>query len=173
MAFSAMGGNLESDKEMLRELFGMYNSGEISDDDFLNKLATHLGIDKQEVRESLAKDEHLDNRLLELIKKLRKKYKIGLLSNIGRGGAERYFAGLDTSQYFDDMVLSGEVGMVKPDPGIYQMAADRLEVKPGECVFIDDSERNCSAAEEAGMRTIIYKNFEEFKEQLSELLNQE
>jgi epoxide hydrolase-like predicted phosphatase len=172
-AFTAMGGDLERDKQMLQDLFGMYNSGHLSDDELLQKLGVHLGIDTETVKTSLAKDEHIDLRLLERIQELRTNYKIGLLSNIGKGGAERYFADIDTKKYFDDMVLSGEVGLVKPDHRIYELAAERLGLAPSECIFIDDSQRNAEAAEETGMRSIVYGTFEQFDRELNQILSQQ
>lgn len=58
--------------------------------------------------------------------------------------------------FFDDYVLSYEVGMVKPEPGIYLEAARRAGSAPGECVFIDDLPENVAAAEETGMAGIVY-----------------
>lgn len=52
---------------------------------------------------------------------------------------------------FDDLVLSGEVGLRKPDPAIYRLAAERLRVQVEACVFVDDLERNVAVAEELGM----------------------
>jgi len=54
-------------------------------------------------------------------------------------------------QYFDDLVLSGQVGLRKPDPAIYRLAADRLGVALEACVFVDDLERNVEVAIELGM----------------------
>jgi len=53
--------------------------------------------------------------------------------------------------HFDDLVLSGEVGLRKPDPAIYRLAAQRLGVAPDACVFVDDLERNVEVASELGM----------------------
>lgn len=169
-AFTAMGGDIEKDRVMLQDLFGLYNKGQVSDDELLASLGSHLGIEPAQVKESLAKDEHLDVQLLKHIVGLKKQYKIGLLSNIGRGGAERYFAGVDTNQYFDDMVLSGEVGMVKPDARIFELAAERLGVEPQACVFVDDSQRNCEAASEVGMRTVVYTSFDQYKREIEQIL---
>jgi putative hydrolase of the HAD superfamily len=53
--------------------------------------------------------------------------------------------------HFDDLVLSGAVGLRKPDPAIYRLAAQRLGVAPDDCVFVDDLERNVEVASELGM----------------------
>jgi epoxide hydrolase-like predicted phosphatase len=52
---------------------------------------------------------------------------------------------------FDDVLLSGVVGLRKPDPAIYLLAAERLEVAATDCVFVDDLSGNVRAAEELGM----------------------
>lgn len=54
-------------------------------------------------------------------------------------------------RHFDDLVLSGHVGLRKPDPAIYRLAADRLGVALEACVFVDDLERNVEVAIELGM----------------------
>lgn len=54
-------------------------------------------------------------------------------------------------ELFDDIVISGEVGMRKPDPAIYRHAAERLGVPPAACVFVDDLRPNVLAAVEVGM----------------------
>lgn len=170
-AFTALGGDIEKDKDMLRDLFGMYNNGKVNDDEFLQKLSDRLDISKSTVQQALAKDEHINQELLDYIKQLKATYKIGLLSNIGRGGAERYFQGINTAEYFDDMVLSGEVGLVKPAAEIYLLAAKNLSAEPSECVFIDDGEHNCAGARAVGMQAIIYRNFAQMKQELAQILS--
>jgi putative hydrolase of the HAD superfamily len=70
-----------------------------------------------------------------------------LLSNSwGNGYPRDQFAEL-----FDAVVISGEVGMRKPEPRIYAHALDAVGLPPESCVFIDDMRQNIDAAEEAGM----------------------
>jgi putative hydrolase of the HAD superfamily len=57
---------------------------------------------------------------------------------------------------FDDYVLSYEVGYVKPDPRIYELALDRAGIPPDECVFIDDRSENIEAARGLGIETIHF-----------------
>jgi epoxide hydrolase-like predicted phosphatase len=54
-------------------------------------------------------------------------------------------------ELFDAVVISGEVGMRKPEPEIYRLAARRLGVEPPECVFVDDLRPNVRGAVEVGM----------------------
>lgn len=77
----------------------------------------------------------------------------GLLSN--SWGAGDYpledFPGL-----FDAVVISGEVGMRKPEAGIFLRAADVLGLAPAQCVFIDDMEANVAAATDLGMTALLH-----------------
>ena len=75
-----------------------------------------------------------------------------LLSNSwGNGYPREHF-----SDTFDEVVISGEVGMRKPEPRIYLLTCQRIGLRPQECVFIDDLERNVRAAEELGMTGILH-----------------
>lgn len=84
--------------------------------------------------------------------------KTGLLSN--SWGLSAYPFDLLRAS-FDDLVISGEVGLRKPDPAIYRLAAERLAVPPDACVFIDDLERNVEVARELGMVGIVHAGDDE------------
>lgn len=58
---------------------------------------------------------------------------------------------LDWDALFDTILLSGEIGVGKPDPRIYLLAADRLRLIPEQCVFVDDLRANVRAAAQLGM----------------------
>jgi putative hydrolase of the HAD superfamily len=58
---------------------------------------------------------------------------------------------------FDEIVISGDVGLHKPLPEIYKLAADRLGVAPEECVFVDDLRENVRGAEEVGMTAVLHR----------------
>lgn len=59
----------------------------------------------------------------------------------------------DVLSAFDDVVLSGDVGLAKPDPAIYELAAKRFGVTPATTLFVDDRADNVAAAAAAGWRT--------------------
>ena len=65
------------------------------------------------------------------------------------------------SGYFDALVFSGEVGVAKPDPAVYLIAADRLGLSATRCVFVDDSSANIRGAVEAGMVGVHHLSVED------------
>jgi len=62
----------------------------------------------------------------------------------------------DFPALFDAVVISAEVGMRKPEPGIFRYAAGTLGLEPAECVFIDDIEANVNAAVACGMTGVVH-----------------
>ncbi|MCR6481602.1 HAD-IA family hydrolase [Amycolatopsis sp. OK19-0408] len=81
-----------------------------------------------------------------------------LLSNAPGASAEIKKTMFD---YFDALVFSGEVGVAKPDPEVYRIAADRLGLPATRCAFVDDSGANVRGAVEAGMVGVHHRSVEE------------
>jgi putative hydrolase of the HAD superfamily len=73
------------------------------------------------------------------------------------------------AELFDAVVISAEVGLHKPQPEIYRLAAARLEVEPERCLFVDDLRENCDGAEAVGMRAIRHRSVPETIAELGEL----
>jgi 2-haloacid dehalogenase len=71
--------------------------------------------------------------------------------------------------WFDGMVISGEVRMIKPDPRIFAHVLEKFGLVPGETVFVDDNAENVRAAEAAGFIGIVFENPEQLREELGEL----
>ena len=95
-----------------------------------------------------------------------RKIPIYLLSN-----APTYFAEwaqrIDTLRLFDGIVFSAPLKMAKPEPAIYQYLFQTYDLKPEECFFIDDLEKNIRAAKEAGMDGLIFTgSIDEVKEKI-------
>ncbi len=160
-------------KQDLSDLFMQADYGYISGDGFSTQAAALLGID---VSELLAMSESVYMRnepLIERIKQYRKQYKIGLLSNVSEEFFSDLFSVADRSALFDTVVLSSQVGLIKPSADIYLLAADRLGVEPGEAVMIDDVERNVEGARNTGMYGIRHVSTNQTVTELEALLASE
>jgi putative hydrolase of the HAD superfamily len=70
---------------------------------------------------------------------------------------------------FDVVVISGEVGMRKPEPEIFVYATDLLEVPPADCVFVDDLSPNVAAAHTVGLTAVLHRSYDETRDQLEQL----
>ncbi len=115
--------------------------------------------------------DRLDLGLVDYIRSLRPRYKTALLSN-----AWSDLRGVLTERWkitdvFDEMVISAEVGIVKPDARIYHLALERLQVAPQESVFVDDFIENIDGGKTVGLHTIYFRTPQQAIEDLSKLLN--
>jgi len=133
--------------------------GEMSDEEFESTLAALLvGIDGGPVAaDGLLKRmfaaSFLQAEMLDLIRELRQRgIRTSLLSNSwgAHDGYPRHLFG----ELFDDVVISGEVGMRKPEQRIFQLALSRLGLQAAECVFVDDVEGNITAAQALGFLAV-------------------
>jgi FMN phosphatase YigB (HAD superfamily) len=91
-----------------------------------------------------------------------------LLSNIHEGGARyiRSGPGRVWASLFDELVLSCEHRLVKPEAGIYEIAARSAGVPADECLFVDDSQANVEGARRAGLESFRFLDEDDFFERL-------
>jgi HAD superfamily hydrolase (TIGR01509 family) len=107
-----------------------------------------------------------DLPMIELVKKLKKNYHCAILSNSDPANVENCKA----RGYFDDfqtLILSHELGVIKPDPKIYEIALERVHAKGENCLFIDDQEVCLAGARPFGIRTIKFRSVEELKKEFA------
>ena len=71
---------------------------------------------------------------------------------------------------FTDMVISGEHGLIKPDPAIFNLTLKRINRNAAECLFIDDSPANINTAQSLGFKTILFQSSEQLKHDIQIIL---
>lgn len=76
----------------------------------------------------------------------------------------------DLRRLFDAVIISGEVGLHKPEAEIYELAAERVGRAPSDCVFVDDLRENCAGAEAVGMTAVLHRKPAATIERLEDLL---
>lgn len=165
------GGDLSKDSVFLDDVLATANKGFMSSRDMHQKVADRIGMTYDVWYQTVSKGEQPNQELLNYIAELKKKYKTAILSNANVGTMERKFTS-DQLALFDAVVVSAEVGLMKPNAEIYQNTADKLGVETAECVFTDDSQDYCLAAEATGMKAVWYRDFGQFKSDLEQILSQ-
>lgn len=108
------------------------------------------------IREEFFAGDIVDLSLLAFIRSLRPRYKTGVISNAWPD-LRQYLAEKKAADAFDALIISAEVGVMKPEPKIYQLALDQLGVKAREAAFVDDTPVNVDAARALGMQGILFK----------------
>jgi putative hydrolase of the HAD superfamily len=146
-------------RDELHDIRLQRDRGIMSYREYLEAAALLLKIPTEEVR-AITEQAHVRNQgLFDYIVSLdRSRYKVGMLSNIGDTTIGQLFSHDELDGFFDATVFSYEVGMVKPDPAIYQLMCQRLGCDPEESIMIDDIERNCEGARAIGMQAIVHQS---------------
>ena len=98
-------------------------------------------------------------------------YQVLFLSNYSHFLREKKPEVLDFIPYMDGGVFSCDVRMVKPDQEIYQTICEKYELKPEECVFLDDNLANIQSAKRYGFHTILFTDYRSAREKLESVLN--
>ncbi|MCA1727780.1 MAG: HAD family phosphatase [Actinobacteria bacterium] len=148
-------------------------TGRITEEEFGRALADLLseGLDApipaEGIKEKLFATIQPDHAMIEGVRAIhRAGFRTGLVSN--SWGGSSYAADL-LGDLFDDVVVSGRVGLRKPDPEIYRLAAKLVGVEPERCVFIDDISTNVKGAEAVGMTGLLHRTATETLPELERL----
>lgn len=159
-------------EQPLMDLNKRSDYGQIDREEYIAQVSELTGMSSEELTKFIMTEHHHNQPLFEYILGLRPRFKTAVLSNVGTGWFNDFISPDDQKKYFDVIVNSGREGLVKPDPQIFRLTAERLGVAPHECVMIDDIDRNCAGAELAGMSSINYSDNTRTIAQLEDLIFQ-
>lgn len=158
-----------SDPAALEDLRAL-ETGAVSPDEFEVRFAAHLGIPENAdgLIGRLFGGLEPDEEMIAAVRRVRGAgLPTGLISN--SWGRTIYDEAL-MEELFDAVVISGDVGMHKPQPEIYLLACEQLEVEPADAVFVDDLRENCEGAEAVGIAAILHRETAETVARLERLL---
>jgi glucose-1-phosphatase len=146
--------------------------GEITPDEHWASVVQRLKRPASElsaIRDEFYAGDIVDRTLVEYIRSLRGKYKTGLISNAW-SDLRDFVVREKFDDAFDKMIISSEVGAMKPEPKIFQIALEQFEVRPKEAIFVDDFYINIEGCEKVGMKGVHFKDVESTLKQLRKLL---
>lgn len=151
-----------------------FETGRISDEEFATAFAARLTeisgkpVSSERLVERIFSGLEIEEDMMTAVERARAEgFKTGLLSNswgMGLYPRER-IDGL-----FDAVVISGEVGLRKPDAEIFHLTVDKLGIAPDRAVFVDDHPGHLKAAVELGMTTVLHRTPKETIAELEGLL---
>jgi putative hydrolase of the HAD superfamily len=139
-----------------RELLAGLETGALSVAEFEPRFAALLEVKSERLIERLFGGMAPDEAMLDGVRAARRAgTRTALLSN-SWGAATTYDPEV-LRELFDAWVISSEVGLRKPDPAIYELAAERLGLPVAACVFVDDLPGNLKPARALGMATVLHR----------------
>jgi putative hydrolase of the HAD superfamily len=120
----------------------------------------HLPLFLAEVQRGISRKRlTLFPRVLEVLSQLRERYSLAVVSDAQSAYALPELRAVGLHEYFDPVVVSGDYGYRKPDARLFQTALDRLQVLPGQAVFIgNDGYRDIFGARQLGIKTILFRH---------------
>jgi putative hydrolase of the HAD superfamily len=155
------------DPDALADLRGL-ETGELTEGEFEAKFGKRLGLkDPEGLIDSMFEGMRPDEPMVAAVREIRAAgLRTGLVSN---SWSTSHYDRRLLSELFDVSVISAEVHLHKPEPEIYRLAAERLEVPAESCIFVDDLRENCEGAEAVGMTAVRHRGAAGTIQRLEEL----
>jgi putative hydrolase of the HAD superfamily len=149
--------------ERLRDVWRAGSLGSISEREVHEQVALRLGLDAPQVEAFMADlwAEYLgtpNEDLIDYVRGLQGRCRLGILSNSFVGARERETALYHFDELVEQIVYSHEIGIEKPDLRAFEAACASLNVRPEDCLFIDDVAVNVEAARAAGMQAHLFED---------------
>jgi putative hydrolase of the HAD superfamily len=162
----------------IQKYWDLLDTGTIQDAEFWKKVGIGLKVSipresEKWIEERFDKDFSVNKDVESVTKKLKNYgYKTALLSNTEKASLD-YGKRHGWTKYFDILIASCDVGVMKPDQRIFKKALHEIRERPEDCIFIDDNEMHLEVARGIGMKTILFDNrkqkIEYLKQKLVEL----
>ncbi|MCX7972902.1 MAG: HAD family phosphatase [Candidatus Aminicenantes bacterium] len=151
------------------ELIELLDTGRISPPEFYTKIIslTQANLSYEDFIEAYCNVFSPNYQVINILKRAKTSCRLILLSNTDLLRFSYIRERFPEAMIFDSLVLSYEVGLMKPHPEIYRIALDVAQVSPGEAVFIDDLEENIRTANLLGLKSILYRPETELEKALS------
>lgn len=141
--------------------------GNITAKEFLKRLSQLGG--REITHDEMESSAQVDKAAVEIVKSLKANYRIALLSNAPSAFIRELLEVHKLEQHFHQIVISSEVGMVKPSAKIFEYTLAKLGVMADEAIFIDDNPGHVAAASKMGITGIQFLSANQLKEELAKM----
>lgn len=147
-------GNILVNKDVkdIKKEYELYKVNKISNEDFWERIGVK---NREEIEERFLNKIKLRKGAKELLKFLKGKYKLAILSNIPKEWGAFFSKKFRFDKYFDEIVFSGDYGIKKPHPEIYKFLLNRFpKINPSNIYFVDDDLGDLESGKNLLMQTI-------------------
>lgn len=151
-----------------------FNLGTITEDDVVEYFYTYQGntFTQEEILRGIDNRLHINEPSVEILRELKKEgHTLILLTNANHifFTTKLYIKYPYFTSLFDDIIISSEVKMLKPNKDIFLYTLEKINKRPEEILFIDDTKENVEVAESLGIQGIVYTGVEELKRELEKV----
>lgn len=160
--------------EKIQSIYRGYYVGDYTRDSFWKAVMKHFDLtENTDINPAALSDAYLHSYalyqdVLDLILELKKKFAIGLLSNLTPEMRDHIRTQYNLKNYFDQEVFScdADVQSMKPDVRPFQVLLKKIGIVASECLFVDDTQKNIVVAASMGMKTLLFQNRTQFFEEI-------
>ncbi len=145
--------------------------GAISEDEMFKNISKETGVDPAQIRREWMDMVTINEGLVKFIKNTRKSYPVYLLSNALSGFLREILDKNNLWELFDEVFISAELHLAKPDPEFFRECLKRIDVRAEETVMIDDNARNLEGARSVGIDIILFRDNESFEKEFRKYYN--
>lgn len=135
--------------------------GAISESALLDTLASLIDSTPESVREEWFSYVKIDKEMVSLINSIKSRFKIVLASNAASDFLHQILRENDLEKLFDEIIVSSEVGVAKPDPLFFEKTLEILKENPESLLFFDDNPVNVKAAQKLGIKSYLFKSIKD------------
>lgn len=151
------------------EMWHKAESGEIPEEEFWKKLEEYYHKSTDEVLQMLFDEKELNAPLMEFLKSKKDRMKFAFINNGLDKLMARFVKEWNLGSFFEVMINSAKERLSKPDPKIFSLACERLSLPSSDCVYVGRKEHYVETAQDLGMKGFVYKDFEDFRNQIKQL----
>lgn len=147
--------------------------GNLQEEEMWNQFAADFRIRPelmQRIRRGFMSKRRINQQLFDYLSSLREKYITAILSNAGSEARRIFVEVYQFHKIVDEMIISAEERVAKPDRRIYEIAVEKLNIQPHQAIFVDDLPENIEAANDFGMHGVLFENNEQVMTQVNQLL---
>lgn len=156
------------------ELWYNYKCGTITEEEYWVKCIERLPFEYKGSWSTLSRLFELtvwvDTELVELVRMLKRDYRIHVLANSGRE-LERRIKHFGIDDLFETVMSSHNLKMAKPDANIYHYTCETIEARPEEILFVENNYYNARVAKEMGFQTLVYTSAQSFQRYIINAIN--
>jgi putative hydrolase of the HAD superfamily len=157
-------------KEIFQRLSEDVDRAYITHEQFVADFAREMNVPKETVWPEIQARCALNHELISLIGELKGKYRIGLLSNFTYPWISELLKEHRLYGYFDDILISSQEKLIKPDPRFFRKMLNLLGVEPHEAIFFDDKQPNVDAARKLGILAFLFTTNHQLRIDLQNIL---
>ena len=147
--------------------------GKISEDEVWKAVSERWPVKASTVRRihrRIFSKRKLNRKVIHFMAEMQGEYQTAILSNAGDRTRQVIEEDFQLDRYLDEIIISAEEGLIKPDPRIFDLAMGRLETLPEQTLFLDDSLENVLAARDFGMHAVQFIHTEQALGAMREIL---